>query len=66
MITIVTIPLGFTRARMLSVTPVLTLEIVLANRELPPICAPPASWNFSLLLLEPPLPLGTAPGTEEF
>ena len=36
LMTMVTIPLGFTRARMLSVTPVLTLEMVLVNSELPP------------------------------
>ena len=37
---IVTMPLGFTRARMLRVTPVLTLEMVLVNSELPPTCTP--------------------------
>ena len=40
MITIVTIPLVFTRASTFSVTPVFTLLIVLANSELPCDCAP--------------------------
>ena len=35
LMTMVTMPLGLTRARMLSVVPVLTLEIVLVNSELP-------------------------------
>ena len=36
-------PLELTRARMLSVTPVLTVLTVLLKRELPPCCTPPAT-----------------------
>src|ERR1022692_4389415 len=43
----VTMPLEFTRAVMFSVTPVLWLDTVLVNSELPPDCTPPTACEVS-------------------